>query len=331
MYAACAAFAGVEQHLFDRVLVALVIVLHFHQQLEARIGALAFGHARVYLLGKLPALFAGGAHLLDGIGHLSLKMRLAFALLAQKFLRRGELLVQRAHARVRALLVLAHAGKLVFQRCAQRFQTRLLIAHIAQAVHGLDDLLFFRLGLCFKRGKLGLKPRQFFLACGLLLLKRLQLSGFFLNLFAQFFHMALDAAAAVARRVPLGNQAVALAFAGKDALAHDLHRAFAGLDFANPFLYDFALCRRLVFQRFQAAKPFLARRGDGLEFFFRLPYRFGKRLERRAQLGKARLIALRANQVHVYIQYLQFVAQRQVFAGRLTLLLERFHARFQLG
>lgn len=62
------------------------------------------------------ALFAGGAHLLDGIGYLTLKMRLALALLAQKFLRRGKLLVQRTHACVRALLVLAHAAVLLLSK-----------------------------------------------------------------------------------------------------------------------------------------------------------------------------------------------------------------------
>ena len=76
--------------------------------------------------------------------------------------------------------------------------------------------------------------------------------------------MALDAAAALAGRVALGKQAVALALPGEDALAHHLHRALAGLDFAYPPLHDFALRGRLTFERVQFHEPLLAGGGDGL-------------------------------------------------------------------
>ena len=82
--------------------------------------------------------------------------------------------------------------------------------------------------------------------------------------------MAPDAAAALAGRVALGKQAVALALAGEDALAHHLHRALAGLDFAYPPLHDFALRGRLTFEAVQLHKPFLAGGGDGLQFLLRL-------------------------------------------------------------
>ena len=153
VHARRAALAGVEQHLLDRVLVALVVVLHLHEQFEARIGALALAHDGVDALGELLALLRGSAHLLDGGGHFALKARLALAFLLHERLRGGELLVQRARARLGALAVLVHGGKLALQRRAQRFQARLLIAHVAQAVHGLDDLFLLGLGLFLEGGK----------------------------------------------------------------------------------------------------------------------------------------------------------------------------------
>ena len=110
VYAGDAALAGVEQHLLDRVLVALVVVLHLHEQFEARIGALTLAHEGVDALGELLTLLGGGAHLLDGGGHIALKVSLALAFLPHERLRRGELLVQRARARLGALAVYIHGA-----------------------------------------------------------------------------------------------------------------------------------------------------------------------------------------------------------------------------
>ena len=106
-------------------------------------------------------------------------------------------------------------------------------------------------------GKLGL-------AGALLGFQRRKFARFHLDLLLQFLNVALDAAAALAGRVALGNQAVALALPGEDALAHHLHRALAGLDFADPLLHDFALRGRLTFERVQFHEPFLAGGGNGL-------------------------------------------------------------------
>ncbi len=270
MHARRAALARVEQHLLDRMLVTLVVVLHLHEQFEARIGSLALAHDGVDALGELLALLRGNAHLLHGGGHFALEMRLAPAFLLDERPRRGELFVQRACARLGALAVLVHGGKLALQRRAQRFQARLLVAHVAQAVHRLDDLFLLRLGLLLEGGKFRLEFGELLLAGRLLRLQRGQFARFRFDPCLQFLDVAPDAAAALPRRVALGKQAVALALACEYALAHHLHGALAGLHFADPLLHDLALGRRLALEAVQLHKPFLAGGGNGLQFFLRL-------------------------------------------------------------
>ena len=320
-----------EQHLLDRIIVALVIALHLAQQLHARIGALAPVLAFRHLRGKRLQPVVQRLHAQIVIRGLRLQFVTPRLLGLQMRRCIAHLLVQRIHARLLALAVARHALKLVFQRGLHCAEPRPLRAHVAQAIHRLNDLLLHllrarlelskrrlrrleRLLLRGKRLRIGLQPR---IISGNARLQRLNALGY--------------ALAPPARSLALLHKARAFLFTGGNAFAHHAHRALLRLHLADQCLHLFALFGGAQLQTVQRFLTCLALRARSLHFTVGLQDRFTERFYGFAQLAYARLVALRAHQKYVDVQRFELVAQRKVFARLLALLFQRLYALLKLG
>ena len=159
--------------------------------------------------------------------------------------------------------------------------------------------MLFALGARFQIGKALLRLRKLRFPDGLAILFGAHLLRFAVDERAHLDQPVPDAFAPFGRRSALGDDAVALARGGQDALLRDAHGAFAGLDLADQPLHGLALFRRLRFERRELFLNRVARRAGLFELLVRLQDRFAQRLHRILQLPDARLIALGAQQKDV--------------------------------
>ena len=331
VHAAVRRAPGLQEHLLDGIVVALVVPLHFAQQLHAGVGALTLVLQLRDLCGQRLQAVVEGLHANVVLaGHL-LELRLARFLGLQALLGLAHLLVQGRNALFLAGTVALHALQLILQRVFHRAQARALGAHVAQTVHRLDDLLLHLLGLFFDFREGALRLGKLRLLLGELL--RGFGDGLFLSidLGHERLNALVHALAAPARSVPLGDELAALLLARSHALAHHAHRALAGLHLADELLHHVALLRGGGLQLLQARLTTLALGRRFLQLSVGLQDGLAQGLHRLLQLLDALLIALGAHQEYVQVEDLQLVPQRKVLPGGLALLLQRLDALLQLG
>ena len=322
---------GLHQHLLDGIVIALVVPLHLLEQLEAGVPLLPLGLQSGDPLLELLGLIAQGLDPGLHLGDLRIQLGLALGLALQQIPGGLHVRAQSVHAGLLPAAVGLHAAQTVGQGGLHGAQPRPLTLHIAQAVHGLDDLLLGLVGALLHLGELRLGPGQ----ARLLLCKRvgvlvddLGLQG---DALRHLVDLAADALPALGGGGALPGEAVALLLPGGDALAHDLHRALAGLHLADQPLDDLALLAGLHLILIQLCLGPVALRAPGLQRAVGLQDGFAQRLHGGLEVLDALLVALGAHQEHVQVQHLQFVPQLQILPCRLGLLFERLHPGFQLG
>ena len=331
VHAAVRRAPGLQKHLLDGIVVALVVPLHLAQQLHAGIGALALvlqlrDLGRQRLQAVVEGLYANvvlARHLLE--------LRLARFLGLQALLGLAHLLVQGRNALLLARAIALHALQLILQRILHRAEARALGAHIAQAVHRLDDLLLHLFGLFLDFGKLPLGLFQRALLPGELRRGFGHGLFFFVDLGHERADALVHALAAPTGGVPLGDESTALTLSGGHALAHHAHRALAGLHFPDEALHHIALFGGGGLQLLQTRLTALTLGRGDLQLPVGLQNRLAQGLHRLLQLLDALLVALGAHQEHVQVQDLQFIPQRKVLPGGLALLFQRLHALLQLA
>ena len=283
------------------------------------------------MLRELLGLVAQGLHAVLHVGDLAVQLGLAGGLVVQKRPGGGHMLAQSLHAGLFTVPVRLHAVQLVLKRRLHGAQPRPLGAHVAQAVHGLYDLLLGVLGARLQIRQLRLRIRQRLLPLG----KRsgrslddLRLKG---DGSGHLVDLTADALAALGGGGALGREPVALLLAGGDALPHHLHRALAGLHLADEPLHGLALLAGLQLQRVQPGLGGVALRALLLKGLVGLEDGLAQALHAGLQFPDAGLVALGAHEEHVEVEDLQLVPELEVLPRGLGLLFERGDPLLQLG
>ena len=323
--------AGLHQHLLDGVVVALVVPLHLPQELQPGITLLLFVLHPHHAVLQGGGLVAQGLDPLLHLRRLLIQLALAGVLTVQDLLGGLHVGVQGLGAALFPLPVGLHGLQLVLQRRLHGAEAGTLGTHVAQAVHGLDDLLLGVLGGFLQVGKVRLRGFKLALTGGQRGRGLRQRGGLLFDLRAHLLDLPANALAALLGGSLLGLDAVPLPFARGDALAHDLHSALGGFHLADQLLHGFALFAAGVLQLVQLFLGLVPQGALFLQLPVGLEDGFAQGLHGLLELLDAGLVALGAHQKHVQIQALQLVPEGQVFPRLFALFLEGAHPVLQFG